>query len=156
MTDPMLSSSSLSVLHDGAVFNRVEKTRLISQHPDALDLLHVCWRHNNERNCGICSKCLRTFATLKLLAATQADQLFDAPLSLKNLSTNYLADDNDDEFMSEVRQLAESVGQVEILAALDHSLNISRRIRNTTTQVRRLPFLWRYAPHLRRILLRQL
>lgn len=159
MTDPMFSSSHLSVTHDGAVFNRVDKTRLLARHPEALALLHICWKHGNERNCGKCAKCIRTMATLNLLGVERADDIFDEPFCLSKLSANFVSDENEDEFMTEVKVLAESVENPDMLEALDHSLTVSRRIRpliNAITRMRHWPYVWRFEVPLRKLLLRAL
>ena len=61
ITDPLLSSSTFKVIHDGAGFNRSEKIKAISEWPLGIKNLRVCWAGgNHERNCGYCEKCVRT------------------------------------------------------------------------------------------------
>ena len=61
ITDPMLSSSTFKVIHDGAGFNRSEKIQTISEWPVGMQNLRVCWAGgHHDRNCGCCEKCVRT------------------------------------------------------------------------------------------------
>lgn len=59
MTDGLLSSSSFPIVHDGAGFPRLEKTRGVAQWPEALKYLRVCWQGaKKDRNCCRCQKCV--------------------------------------------------------------------------------------------------
>lgn len=69
LTDPMWSTESTKVIHDGAGFRRSEKIKDLCQNQDFLDNLKVCWRSPYE-NCGECAKCIRTMAALYLLGET--------------------------------------------------------------------------------------
>jgi len=68
LTDRMLSSSAFSIIHDGAAFNRLQKTRAIAAWPEALQDLRVCL-HGEERdeNCCRCEKCVRTILGFRVL-----------------------------------------------------------------------------------------
>jgi len=61
LTDPLLSSNSFKVIHDGAEFNRTQKVGYLGNFPDTLSVLRVCWRKDQvDKNCGKCAKCTRT------------------------------------------------------------------------------------------------
>lgn len=64
LTDPLLSSDSLQVVHDGAEDDRCDKIRLLARWPDSTANLRVCFRYElaRGRNCLRCEKCLRTIA----------------------------------------------------------------------------------------------
>jgi hypothetical protein len=65
---PMLSTPSLEVVYDGAGFTRTEKVAALSDWPEALSNLRVCWENvETGKNCGTCEKCVRT--KLNFLAA---------------------------------------------------------------------------------------
>lgn len=77
--DPLFSSCSLKINHDGFTRGRLDKTRLIAGHEVALKNLRVCNRVNlyqeNSLNCGRCEKCVRTMialTTVNKLIATDA------------------------------------------------------------------------------------
>jgi len=66
ITDPLLSSRSFQIIHDGAGFNRTEKVKQIAQWPTALQNLRVCWQGDHkDRNCGHCEKCIRTILNFR-------------------------------------------------------------------------------------------
>jgi hypothetical protein len=61
LTDPLFSSATFAVLHDGAAASRTEKVAVISQWADGCRHLRVCWEgEHKDRNCGCCEKCMRT------------------------------------------------------------------------------------------------
>jgi hypothetical protein len=61
LTDPLLSSAAFRIVHDGAGFTRMQKVAALAGWPEALRLLRVCWAGAQlDRNCGRCSKCVRT------------------------------------------------------------------------------------------------
>jgi hypothetical protein len=65
--DPLWSTETLEVVHDGCELNTIDKTAVVAQLPLALETLRPCAGHGDEYNCGRCEKCLRTM--LDLLAA---------------------------------------------------------------------------------------
>ena len=61
ITDPLLSSASFKVIHDGAAFDRTDKVAALAQWQADLDGLRVCWQGSTKsENCGHCEKCVRT------------------------------------------------------------------------------------------------
>ena len=66
LTDPMWSTESTKVIHDGAACRRTEKIQEILKYPDVANNLKVCWK-NIHKNCGVCSKCIRTMTAVFLL-----------------------------------------------------------------------------------------
>lgn len=68
LTDPLYSSGSVRIVHDGGESRRIDKIARIARDPSGLDNLRVCFDDMN-RNCGRCAKCLRTMIPLRLLGA---------------------------------------------------------------------------------------
>lgn len=68
LTDPLYSSGSVRIVHDGAESRRIDKIARIAQDQAGLGNLRVCFDDMN-RNCGRCAKCLRTMIPLRLLGA---------------------------------------------------------------------------------------
>ena len=66
LTDPLWSSDSVTIVHDGAGTRRIDKVRTIAGQEAALANLTVCARNMNS-NCGRCDKCLYTMIALQLL-----------------------------------------------------------------------------------------
>jgi hypothetical protein len=64
LTDHLLSSSRLRVLHDGAGYSRSEKAQCIAEWTEGIANLRVCLTNVNPHllNCGRCEKCVRTMA----------------------------------------------------------------------------------------------
>lgn len=61
VTDPLLSSETLEVVHDGCGTDRTGKISAISDWPLGCRNLRVCWKGRQiGANCGRCEKCLRT------------------------------------------------------------------------------------------------
>jgi hypothetical protein len=67
LTDPLLSSSGLRLVHHGCEADRVEKVIACAASPVALRHLRVCWENRDGTyNCGTCKKCLRTMIALEI------------------------------------------------------------------------------------------
>jgi hypothetical protein len=74
LTDPLLSSPSFQIVHDGSGFGRIEKLRHLSNWPGALRHLRVCWQGAQlDRNCCSCEKCLRTMLMLDVCGLAQTE-----------------------------------------------------------------------------------
>lgn len=68
LTDPLLSTQAFRIVHDGTSCDRLEKIKGISQWPEALQNLRVCWQGQQlDRNCGRCEKCIRTILIFRAL-----------------------------------------------------------------------------------------
>jgi len=85
LTDPLLSSRSFQIVHDGAGFGRIEKLRHLAQWPAAMRNLRVCWQGDHlDRNCCRCEKCVRTMLMLRVCGVTDAPA-FPGPLDAEVL-----------------------------------------------------------------------
>ncbi|MDY6896134.1 MAG: hypothetical protein SVO01_12090, partial [Thermotogota bacterium] len=61
ITDYLLSSNSFIVLHDGASYDRGQKIFEIRKWETGKNNLRICWQgKRKDKNCGECTKCLRT------------------------------------------------------------------------------------------------
>ena len=68
LTDPMLGSDAMQIIHDGAVYARSEKLRAISDWPVGMSGLRVCWQGaQRDSNCCRCEKCVRNMLNFQLL-----------------------------------------------------------------------------------------
>lgn len=71
-TDYLMSGDQMQLILDGSAYTRTEKIETLRHYPTALRTLKVCWEGGNqERNCGVCEKCIRT--KLNLLAVGVSD-----------------------------------------------------------------------------------
>jgi hypothetical protein len=154
LTDHLMSSSTLQVIHDGAGFSRVEKTAYISDSPAAMGSLQVCWESNRFQNCGKCSKCYRTMATLYLLAKLDRCARFPADsFDPARLAYMFSVDDSDRAFMLEVLELALARQRQDIADSIKRSFPRSRRIAPLLRLARSMahkPFVWRFSDPLER------
>jgi len=68
LSDWMMSSDSFRIIHDGAAFYKADKLRAISQWPEAMKHLRVCYEGERlDRNCCRCQKCVWTILTFRML-----------------------------------------------------------------------------------------
>jgi hypothetical protein len=91
VTDPLLSSGTMRIRHDGAALSRTAKARIVATEPELLALLRVCWQGERlSRNCGRCEKCVRTYWALHIAGVRQPacfDRPFDVPPSRVRMPT---------------------------------------------------------------------
>lgn len=107
--DPLWSTDSLRIVHDGGDASRAVKTARLADEPLAQRHLRVCYKQFETTNCGECLKCMRTMATLQLLDRQDAFETFERPLDLELLRSMSLRSPNDAFQMKDVLRLAETV-----------------------------------------------
>ena len=88
LIDNAISCAGITVIHDGAELDRLEKIKVIDTvcNKNNIDLppLRVCWGHDkNGGNCCECEKCLRTIH--EILAAGYEPHLFGFDKSIDNV-----------------------------------------------------------------------
>lgn len=108
--DPLWSTRSTEVLHDGGLATRVAKVTRIATDPLAQQFLRVCFMQHRQDNCGRCMKCLRTMATLELLGDLGRFQTFPQPLDLDKVAAIRLKTANDFVQFHDLAALGERVG----------------------------------------------
>ncbi len=86
LLDPLWSSQTLRIVHDGCEASRVDKARTLAKSPFAMNNLRVCWENpGSSYNCGVCEKCLRTMTNFEAVGASNYGQLFPVQLSLEKI-----------------------------------------------------------------------
>ena len=149
LTDPLLSTETTRIIHDGAAYSRVEKTELLTQCDAALNSLQVCWETKCYRNCEACGKCYRTMITLMLLGALERCPTFKATsVDPKKITRIICEDESDRALLREVRTLAVNKGRFDVVCAIDKSFRRSRRVQKWLPTIRLLQgkrFVWRLA-----------
>lgn len=95
ITDPLLSSSSFAIIHDGADHDRTEKASALLGWELALRNLRVCWEGSEvDRNCGHCHKC--TLTKLNFLAAgAEVPAAFPSSDLLHDIRSLVMPEDSD-------------------------------------------------------------
>jgi hypothetical protein len=148
LSDPLYSTSTMRILHDGASHTRVEKTEILVHHPLVLDHLHVCFlgqdtHGQDDTNCSRCSKCYRTMLVLDALRKLKECKTFDATHYTVDLAASIECTTTAGKtFMLDVRALAERRGRSDIVRALDKSFRRSR-IAKMLDPLAHTPLLWR-------------
>lgn len=109
LMDPLLSSTSFSVVHDGASYGRIDKLRHLAVWPGALRHLRVCWEGDRlDANCCRCEKCLRTMLMLRLCGIDRAEA-FPLPVTTEALDRlvirNHSGIDEFDYLLAEAHRL---------------------------------------------------
>lgn len=80
--DPLLSSSTMRIVHDGAALSRIAKAQIVATEPPLLSQLRVCWQGDRlSGNCGRCEKCVRTYWALHV-AGIHQPACFDGPCTV--------------------------------------------------------------------------
>ena len=82
ITDPLMSSGTMRICHDGAELTRVAKARVVAREPELVGLLRVCWQGEQlSRNCGRCEKCVRTYWALRIVGVRHP-ACFEEPVTV--------------------------------------------------------------------------
>ncbi|MFO7986370.1 MAG: hypothetical protein R6U38_10915 [Desulfatiglandaceae bacterium] len=117
LTDRLLSSKGFRIHHD-MVFTRMEKLKALSEWPEALDNLKVCWEGqykfdaSPDKNCCVCDKCIRTMLAFKALGQKMPSS-FPQPLTPEKVQRlgNKRFDWSRLVFLIEVLETAERTGK---------------------------------------------
>jgi hypothetical protein len=84
--DPLWSNGKVLLSHDGCEATRLDKTRLVSEHPIALETLRVCYENpDSVYNCGRCQKCLLTMVELQRCGALELCRTFPQNPRIKDV-----------------------------------------------------------------------
>ncbi|MCJ7622936.1 MAG: hypothetical protein MUO76_05505 [Anaerolineaceae bacterium] len=84
LTDHLISTETLQVIHHGAGIRRIDKLSAISDWNIAQKNLRVCTKEKKRhgvQNCSRCEKCLRTMTMLKVLDKLSLFTTFRQPFS---------------------------------------------------------------------------
>lgn len=87
LTDPLGSTESMRIVHDGCEASRSEKVDWLVTHSRACEDLRVCWEGPAlDRNCGRCEKCVRTMLNFWCLGHA-VPAAFPEPLTPERVAT---------------------------------------------------------------------
>lgn len=151
LTDPLLSTSTTQVVHDGADARRMEKTVRVAQSDVALRALHVCYREHAAENCGRCRKCSLAMVTLSALGVLDRCPTFPQQLDLDRIGRVYLPSPTQRRGARRLQGLAASKSRPDLVHALDRAVRSSAlRVRLLATVRAALPFT-RLSPLSRRL-----
>jgi hypothetical protein len=123
LLDPLYSTETLSLIHDGANATRVEKVAAIAENRVVQRTLRVC-NKGGAYNCGRCEKCLRTMINLRIAGALDKIVTFDRHLRLNEVRLIHVRDENKASYVSENLTALRAKGVDDDLAsALNDALN---------------------------------
>lgn len=111
VSDPLWSTDSTTVVHDGAGFRRSIKVKGIINNRHIANNIQVCWKHAHK-NCGVCSKCIRTMIVIHLLGG-ETDSLPELH-DMKLLEVMMPDNENSLSFLIDVMQLAKITGNMKV------------------------------------------
>jgi hypothetical protein len=87
LTDPLWSTNTIEIIHDGAEASRPGKMKEVCQNQCALETLRVCLdRTSGKYNCGTCEKCLRTMLNLHVYDRLQQCRTFSNELTFRRVA----------------------------------------------------------------------
>ncbi len=124
--DHLLSTESLEVVHDGASFTRMEKTRVLSSWPETYDKLRVCFAKDGLNNCSQCEKCLRTMLTLDMLGTLTKYRTFTRPIDSSLVRKCRYHHQGEYDFAKELIKFAVNNKRWNIVLNVSYAVTISR------------------------------
>lgn len=121
--DPLWSTESTAIYHDGAGASRVEKARLISESAVAMRYLRVCWENRGGNyNCGRCEKCVRTMVNLRVVGGLERCSTFPRSLHLVDVTRSPIPDECSRVFVEDNLEAATMSGDQPLARALAAAL----------------------------------
>lgn len=157
MLDPLFSTSSLRVCHDGASVTRVGKTSVVAKLPGVATALHVCQASGVE-NCSHCEKCYRTMIALDILGQRECfHNTFDwSDYRIEAIRTIYMGKGLEQVFYKEMIIAARELGRGDIVRALRYASlrsNLLAPLLAGANGVMQIPLIWRFGLLVRRLIL---
>lgn len=155
-TDPLLSTSRLRIIHDGAGVERSEKTAYLSRSAVAMGSLHVCFRGLSADNCSDCRKCYLTMLTLEVLGALSRSAAFRHEIDLARVARIHVRGPVYAHLFRDIELRARAAGRADIARAIARALRRYRRLKPVFTVLQWLGTkkgVWRLARKLRVALL---
>lgn len=135
--DPLLSTETLQVVHDGASVTRVEKTAVIAQWAETYSRLRVCWvKPDGLSNCCRCEKCIRTMIALDMVGTLPQYTTFPLPMERQNIRSCRFLNESERAFAREIIDRAIAVGRKDIAFDVRYALFRSR-VLLPTDQIKR-------------------
>jgi len=119
LLDPLWSTESTSIVHDGVETSRFAKIAALAGDPVVAHHLRVCWNTTTELNCSNCEKCLRTMTAFEILGQLAGLSTFRGPLEVARLADFPPTNDNELAFTIDNRDAARLADREDITSVLD-------------------------------------
>ena len=129
LLDPLWSTESLQIVHDGCEARRTDKVKRLARWPLVLQHLRVCWPDwTQDYNCGRCEKCIRTMIGLHLAGVLDRSATFPQRLDPKDIrSIRLITGESSLAFMVELLSvLRERPADRHLAQALEHVVRTER------------------------------
>lgn len=128
VTDPLFSTRDTTIINDGVAYLRTDKLELISGSQLALENLRVCWESWSDKNCGECSKCLRTMLALDLFGVLDKCTTLPHPSNLlekvSRMDSSYFVTLGE---LEDLRKVAKDKRRQDVVHAIDTSMRRAKR-----------------------------
>jgi hypothetical protein len=137
ISDPMMGSNEMPVLHHGAQADKFDKVAAICPVDVVAENLRVCWEGKDKSgNCGRCYKCMATHLAFTISGRTEP-ACFPAPLDFEHLARLPVKNRQNRGFFVKLERLAGEMGQTELQGALQRCLHANASPEEYFAQSRR-------------------
>ncbi|MPY87955.1 MAG: hypothetical protein GEU99_08545 [Luteitalea sp.] len=141
--DPLWSTESLEIVHDGAEANRADKIEYLAGSPLALNYLRVCWRNSEGAyNCGRCEKCLRTMVVLELAGVLDQAKTFPPRVPPAHVRALAIPPEFARRWYPALERSRRSEHHRELMEAIEHAIDRGRRAAEARGTLEAA--IWRY------------
>jgi hypothetical protein len=125
--DPLWSTESLEIVHDGAEADRAYKLEYLTQSPLALAHLRVCWKNpGGAYNCGRCEKCLRTMAALEVAGVLDRAATFPSRIAAADVRALAIRPNQANFWQPSLQRFRRSAHHRELVAAIEDAIERGR------------------------------
>ena len=101
LLDPWWSTECMQVFHDGCEASRIQKLQFIAHNEIAIRNMLVCSHVDDDRNCGLCPKCVRTRINMRVAGIQDRWGIFPHQLTTKELIDYRTSGPMDHHFLEE-------------------------------------------------------
>lgn len=131
LLDHGYGSHSLRIWHELAHMGRLEKTRLIAEHPGLLQGLNVCNKAEaGDDNCGRCEKCVRTKLAIETMPEAKAVPKFVAKSTgPEDLKLVRILDRGTEGEYAELVDALRDAGRADLASAVEKAIRRGRFLR---------------------------
>lgn len=129
--DPLFSTETLHIIHDGCEASRLEKVFAIAQSPLAMKYLRVCCHTiKGKYNCNVCMKCIQTKIDLLCADALENAESFDKKIDVQRIRKTYYDTNLNFHLFGEesLQYLKQHNKAPEVQDALTYSLSKSKKL----------------------------
>jgi len=127
VTDPLLGTEDVHIIHHGAGKTRMQKLEYISKYPITYKYLRVCWeKQDGLNNCCMCDKCIRTMVGLKLINKLSNYSTFLKKVNRRKVRNWRINTKSGFYFSKEILTYAQKVGDENVVYDVKRAIRISK------------------------------